>query len=220
MLKPEEARFVSFLKGSLPAVDTRWIAESAAPSFCHPNPLIRWFVWQRIRRALALTEGLPSKDVLDFGSGSGVLLPPLASRAETVYAVDLNVGLITKAVQAYRLENIQVIQNSAVAIPLPAESVDLIYALEVLEHISNLDRVVSELARVCRVGGYLVVSVPTENIFYKIGRLLSGFEGEYHRISYQKILKEVGQHFVWLGGSKLFAYLPLYILAVYRKESE
>ena len=73
--KPEEKKFIIFLKDLLSKEPLLGTDESAAPSFIHKNLIIRLFFWQRIRWALRLAQNLQMSKVLDFGTGSGVLLP-------------------------------------------------------------------------------------------------------------------------------------------------
>jgi SAM-dependent methyltransferase len=65
---------------------------------------------------------------------------------------------------------------------IPDGSLDLALALDVLEHVPDLDHTVGELLRVVRPGGELIVTGPTENLFYKIGRRVAGpaYSGDYH----------------------------------------
>src|SRR5262249_25996002 len=63
---------------------------------------------------------------------------------------------------------------------LPAASYDLVTALDVLEHVDNLDGTIDRLQRLLRPGGSILVCGPTENALYKAGRWLSGFSGDYH----------------------------------------
>lgn len=46
------------------------------------------------------------------------------------------------------------------SIPLPDERVDLVLALEVIEHLVNPDHMLREARRVLRSGGSLVISTP------------------------------------------------------------
>ena len=46
------------------------------------------------------------------------------------------------------------------AIPLPTASADIVLALEVLEHIPETDAAISEMSRILRPGGALVLTVP------------------------------------------------------------
>ncbi len=217
MLKPEENKFVNFLRDNLSGISSEQISESAAPSFCHPNCLIRWFVWQRIRRSLAMTKDIQCEKILDFGSGSGVILPSCAPRSKITYALDINPILVKKTKKEYGLKNVEVVNYLNSSIPLPSESIDLIYALEVLEHIEDLDRVISEIHRVCKKNAYLLFSGPTENLFYKAGRAFAGFKGDYHKTSLNSITEKIENRFICLRQSKLFKFIPIYFLGLYRK---
>lgn len=218
MLKPAENDFVNFLKETLPRFPKNKVAETAAPSFCHPNFLIRWVAWQRIRRALETIEKLSPKTILDFGSGSGVLLPFCAPKAKRVYALDINTCLLKETQKKYRLGNVKIIKYAGGKVPLKSETVDLVCALEVLEHLENLEQMLLQIYRLCKPGGYLLISLPTENIFYKGGRFLAGFKGDYHKNSYRRIIKKVEDKFEPIKYSTLSKFIPLYIFGLYKKE--
>ena len=59
---------------------------------------------------------------------------------------------------------------------------EAIISLDVLEHVDDLTETMRQLYRVSKPGGIIVVSVPTESIFYKIGRKIAGevYTGDYH----------------------------------------
>jgi SAM-dependent methyltransferase len=54
----------------------------------------------------------------------------------------------------------EIIEGSATSIPFPTPSVDVVTALDVLEHIANDVGAAAELRRVLRPGGIAVVTVP------------------------------------------------------------
>lgn len=217
MLKAEEKKFLNFLRNSLSGISSEQISESAAPSFCHPNPLIRWFVWQRIRKPLTMTKDIPCEKILDFGSGTGIILPYCAPRSKITYALDINPTLVERTKKEYGLKNVEIINYSNRGIPLPSESIDLIYALEVFEHIEDLDKVIFEIYRVCEKGGYLLFSGPTENFFYRVGRFFAGFKEDYHKTSLNSITEKIENRFLCVRQSKLFKFMPIYIFRLYKK---
>ncbi len=66
-------------------------------------------------------------------------------------------------------------------------SLDLIVALDVLEHVESLADVLGRLASLMKAGGIMLVSGPTENLLYRIGRKVVGFSGHYHERSIRDV---------------------------------
>lgn len=158
--------------------------EAAFPAYAHPNAIINWLFWQRLRVVMNFIERhAPFEQVLDFGCGSGALLPFLSKYSNRVLGLD--VDLFAYQMMKRRLgfpANIEVRdakQNPLTSLPA---SFDLITALDVLEHVDNLPATLRDLIRLLKPGGWLVISGPTENFFYKLGRRLAGneYSGAYH----------------------------------------
>jgi SAM-dependent methyltransferase len=59
-------------------------------------------------------------------------------------------------------------------------SVDLVIAAEVLEHVDDLPPTLTQFKTWLKPNGRLLVSLPTENALYRLGRKLAGFSGHYH----------------------------------------
>jgi 2-polyprenyl-3-methyl-5-hydroxy-6-metoxy-1,4-benzoquinol methylase len=78
---------------------------------------------------------------------------------------------------------------------LNASSFDLINALDVLEHVRDLPQTLAELLNLLGPGGRLVVSGPTENFLYQMGRKFAGpeFSGEYHERGTAEIKRELAR---------------------------
>ncbi|UCC96026.1 MAG: class I SAM-dependent methyltransferase [Candidatus Omnitrophota bacterium] len=62
-------------------------------------------------------------------------------------------------------ENMNLALACATRIPLDSESVSLVVATEVLEHIPQIDKAIYEIYRVLRRGGILIVSIPNNYCF-------------------------------------------------------
>lgn len=159
--------------------------EIGFPAYSHANPLISWLFWKRLHAVMDYLErGAPYARTLDFGCGSGVMLPFLASISAEVVAADVDLLPLEHMRQHMPLApNVQIWDISKGAISqAPAGSFDLIIALDVLEHVSDLSGTLTQLLRLLRPGAQLVVSGPTENVMYRLGRRLAGpeYSGEYH----------------------------------------
>lgn len=180
-----KATFRSAVRASLASAPLRSLDEAGFPAYAHPNPAIGWLFWQRLRKAMEFIErGAPYRQALDFGCGSGVMLPFLARHAEKVHAIDVDLEPLQKMKEQMTFpENVEVHLGSASTLgSWPASSIDLITALDVLEHVDDLPGTLNALLRLLTPRAALLVSGPTENLFYKIGRRLAGpeFSGAYH----------------------------------------
>jgi 2-polyprenyl-3-methyl-5-hydroxy-6-metoxy-1,4-benzoquinol methylase len=152
--------------------------EMAIPSYLHANPLIRWLMWKRYRVVSQMASTLAHDTVLEFGCGMGLFLPTLARMARTVYAIDLFPQFARQLAREFKLPVTFVDQVEAI----PAGTLDLIVAADVLEHIADVEGYMRLFRGKLAPGGHLIVSGPTENFVYKIGRVVAGFagKGDYH----------------------------------------
>jgi 2-polyprenyl-3-methyl-5-hydroxy-6-metoxy-1,4-benzoquinol methylase len=159
--------------------------EMAIPSYLHANPLIRWLMWRRYERIERMAELAPGKAVLEFGCGMGVFLPTLCASGAKVYAVDLFPQFAVRLAETRGLD-VAFVQSVS---DVPDGSLDVIVAADVLEHIDEPAEYLALFARKLKSDGKLIVSGPTENICYKIGRLVAGFgdKGEYHHSDIGKL---------------------------------
>ena len=92
--------------------------------------------------------------------------------------VDLSASeLVDEQVGAARLANpgLEIIQAAATALPHADEAFDLVFILEVLEHLPQPEVAMGELRRVVRPGGWLVAGVPREPLW----RILNFARGKY-----------------------------------------
>lgn len=95
-----------------------------------------------------------------------------ANGAETV-ACDLRTKLKKSNLVLNNLLTDSTIQFSNADIfhlPFKKDSFDIIYALDMLEHLDNVDLALAEIKRVLKNDGFFIVSIPNENNFYRIGR--------------------------------------------------
>ncbi len=170
--------------------------EQGLPSYTISNPLMRWLVWKRVKVILHEIETAKTKynKVLDFGCGYGLFLPFLIDRAKRVIAFDKDVTELEKIGEHYNWKKITYCDDYSQLISM-RKSMDLILASEVLEHVDDLEKIVSDFCSIMDEEGILLVSGPTENILYKIGRKLAGYSGEYHVRNIYHIKKILSEYF-------------------------
>lgn len=191
-----KSRYRNVIQQVLTQAEHGRLDEAAFPAYSHRNPIINWLFWQRLRKVMEhIQRTTPYERILDFGCGSGVMLPYLSQISSQVTAMDVDL-LPLERVQAYiplpaNVDVKDVAKNSISN--LSANSFDLIIALDVLEHVKDLPRTLNELLALLKQGGQLIVSGPTENILYHIGRKVAGpeYSGAYHERGIEEIKNEL-----------------------------
>jgi 2-polyprenyl-3-methyl-5-hydroxy-6-metoxy-1,4-benzoquinol methylase len=168
--------------------------EMAIPSYLHENPALRWMAWRRLETMAAELHRIrcaqpetESVSIVDFGCGTGALLPTAATQADMVYGVDPVLGPAGLAVDELGLDRITLLDPGAALDTIAPESVAVILAGEVLEHIEPLAPTLQFFERIIAPGGALLVSLPTESALYRLGRRLAGFSGDYHHANAARI---------------------------------
>jgi 2-polyprenyl-3-methyl-5-hydroxy-6-metoxy-1,4-benzoquinol methylase len=180
-----KARYRAAIRQVLSEAEPGRLDEIGFPAYSHANPIINWLFWKRLHTVIDhIEEGAPYDRVLDFGCGSGVMLPFLSTVSRSVVAADVDLVPLQHMVRYVPLaSNVQTIDITSDEISLEtAGSFDLIIALDVLEHVPDLDKTSAQLLRLLKPGCQLVVSGPTENLLYRFGRRLAGpeYSGDYH----------------------------------------
>jgi 2-polyprenyl-3-methyl-5-hydroxy-6-metoxy-1,4-benzoquinol methylase len=191
-------RYRSAIRKVLKEAERGRLNASGFPAYSHPNPLINWLFWQRLHTAInSIKKNAPYEKVLDFGCGSGVMLAFLAQHSDHVTAIDIDlVPLQHMGKYIPVAENVQILDANQTSLSeLTPKSFDLINALDVLEHVEDLPQTLSKLLDLLKPGGQLIVSGPTENLLYRIGRKLAGpeYSGEYHERSIAEIRRELAR---------------------------
>jgi 2-polyprenyl-3-methyl-5-hydroxy-6-metoxy-1,4-benzoquinol methylase len=105
------------------------------------------------------------KDVLDIASGEGYGSNLLAKKSTRVTGVDISNEVIEHARTKYVRPNLAYVQGAVDAIPMDSSSVDVVVSFETLEHHDKHEEMLSEIKRVLRPSGVLVISTP-DRLFY------------------------------------------------------
>jgi ubiquinone/menaquinone biosynthesis C-methylase UbiE len=93
---------------------------------------------------------------LDVGAGTGALAFALAPRVARVVAVELDSELAERA-QADAPDNVEVVVADGARLPFELGAFDVAGSLLTLHHVRRPEQLVSELTRVTRLGGTILV---------------------------------------------------------------
>jgi ubiquinone/menaquinone biosynthesis C-methylase UbiE len=91
-------------------------------------------------------------DVLECGTGTGLLLERFAAFSRRACGIDLSPGMLERA----RARGLDVREASVTAIPFEDESFDVTCAFKVLAHVPDIRGALAEMARVTRPGGVVL----------------------------------------------------------------
>jgi ubiquinone/menaquinone biosynthesis C-methylase UbiE len=114
-------------------------------------------VLRHIARYMRAKEYIAGRDVLDVacGSGYGALI---LSNAASYRGIDLDPRALNEARREF--PEFHFAQGSICELPLPNESASAITSFETLEHISQPELAMKEIARVLTPGGVFIGSIP------------------------------------------------------------
>jgi 2-polyprenyl-3-methyl-5-hydroxy-6-metoxy-1,4-benzoquinol methylase len=193
-----DKKYIEFLKKNLSDADYK---EMAIPSYTHKNKLIRWLFNKRLETILSFN--FSHKRVLDYGTGTGILIPELYKQCcDKVYAADTNIVPVTKRVERNKWINVhgkpfvEIVKVNRKANAFNAfklkDDLDVVVAADVLEHVDDLKGLIARFAELLyEHRGYLIVSGPTENWMYKLARMFAGFKNDYHVRNVNDIKKAI-----------------------------
>lgn len=116
------------------------------------------------RYALAL-EYIEGKVVLDIACGEGYGTNLLSENAKKVCGVDISNEAIKHAQEKYIKCNLEYKHGSATAIPYENKSFDVVTSFETIEHLFEQEKMFSEIKRVLKPDGILILSSPEKEIY-------------------------------------------------------
>lgn len=136
---------------------------SAGNPFLQSVRLEQAYVWERLCQ---LSQERGPLKILDYGTHDGAMLETISSTGVVGQSVGVDVNVA--ALESRIGESGSVVLHAvAKGDPLPYqnESFDAVTLIGVLEHIHKQDKLLSELHRVLKADGVLIVSVPGQHLF-------------------------------------------------------
>ena len=159
--------------------------------------------WHRYALARQLSQHCT---VLDVACGEGYGAAMVAETAYKVVGVDLSVDVIQHAKNNYRHHaNLQFVTASCECLPFSDASFDFAISFETIEHIEQQKKFISELMRVLRPDGVLILSSPNKRLYSDAHDYHNEFHvRELYRNELEELLHVTFPHIFWLGQKLLF----------------
>ena len=95
------------------------------------------------------------KSILDLGCGKGRFLKHFVKHCSSATGIDISDKLIDHARK--NVPDADFVVGSATKLPFDNESFDLVYSIETFEHIPDIESAISEIHRVLKPGGKVVI---------------------------------------------------------------
>lgn len=149
-----------------------------------------WFLGRKKIISTLLKRYLADKNcqILDVGCGAGTSFPVLSDFGQ-IFGVDKS----EEAIKFCRNAGYFVLKKGeANSLPFTDEKFDLVASLDLLEHIKDDRGALSELFRVCRKGGWLVVTVPAFPFLWGENDLATHHLRRYRKDELMKKIEEAG----------------------------
>ena len=158
----------------------------------------------KVNRELCIkvAEKISSNDnVLECACGTGMISVHIATKCRSLIATDFSQGMLAKSrKRCKKIKNIRVEKANILQLEYPNESFDKVVAANVIHLLDQPDIAISELIRVCKKGGKIII--PTYIITKEhgistilirlINHLTKTFLYQFNEQSYKNFFKKLG----------------------------
>lgn len=138
----------------------------------HRKSIEKWLPpqkWWHEHKISEVTKYISNGDeiVLDLGCGCGDMFDSLLNKGKYVIALDNDLDIIEYISAGKGSKNIQLMLGDAECIELPDSFVDVVLALDILEHLDYPSKCLVEIKRILKPGGKLILSVPHNTLLWR-----------------------------------------------------
>lgn len=112
-------------------------------------------------------------NVLEVGSGGGILSEEFSKMGFLMTGIDPAEKSLNTAILHASQNNLKInyLKGSGEDLPFPSDTFDVVLCCDVLEHVKDLPKVISEISRVLKVGGILIYDTFNRTCFSKISTI-------------------------------------------------
>jgi len=168
--------------------------------------LTRKVFWNRIKTSIKFAKIRDDSIVLDIGCNTGHLLITIRKSNTNCECWGIDVE---PKISTLKIKNCKFHVADVKKLPFQDDYFTVIFALDVLEHVKDVDVAIKEIHRILKPNGSLVLCGPTESWFYRFCRFLQfgiysknvksdkpGFRGEidYHHYTIYDLENKFQSH--------------------------
>ena len=127
-------------------------------TFFQSYDAMRYSKERHILECLAAID-FKGKNVLEIGIGQGADAEAIARAGGRYNGLDLTAAAVDRVKTRFRIRQLshgEIVQGSALAMPFPDNSFDIVFSHGVLHHIPNIQQAQKEIDRVLKPGGELI----------------------------------------------------------------
>jgi 2-polyprenyl-6-hydroxyphenyl methylase/3-demethylubiquinone-9 3-methyltransferase len=112
-------------------------------------------------------------NVLEVGCGGGILSEEIARMGFLTTGIDPSEQSLNIAISHAKESNLKIKYEKGAGenLPFPDNSIDMVLCCDVLEHVRDLPKVISEISRVLKIGGIFIYDTFNRTFFSKISSI-------------------------------------------------
>ena len=169
-----------------------------------------WFVVRRkLLKSILLSAKIPINCLtLDIGCGAGSNLKVLVSEGLNAIGLDQSIYALTLVRSKGEFT---LLAGDLNRLPIKTKSVGLIIAMDILEHLEDDSKGISESYRALTKGGILILTVPAFKSLWGTQDVVTGHKRRYSRKEITKKLKENGFDILKSSYFNFFLFFPILI---------
>jgi O-antigen biosynthesis protein len=167
--------------------------------------------YEHLHRYAFASNFVKGKIVLDLASGEGYGSFFLSHFAESVVGIEIDERSVDHARKRYKGSNLEFKSGSILDIPIAGQKIfDVIVCFEAIEHIQEHDQLISEILRLLKDDGIVILSTPNKKVYSDIPNYTNPFHvKELYFDDLQKMFEEKFSLFSFYGqrtisGSSIF----------------
>jgi ubiquinone/menaquinone biosynthesis C-methylase UbiE len=195
--------------------DIKFTGERYIPS---EKGIIRY---EHLHRYFVCLDLVVGKSVVDIACGEGYGSYLLAGSAESVIGIDIDPECISHANNKHNKDNLTFLLGSCDKIPVDSQSVDIVISFETIEHHDKHEEMISEIKRILKSEGVLLISSPNRLTYSDIPNCHNHFHiKELYYDELSKLLNKYFNHVNFYGQKTVVSSLVLPIEDNVEKKEE